>query len=701
MAIEIFDAVGRFSSNSAAFGRTITGMASGVQRTSQRLSASFARVSRVALVAGVAIVGTLAATVKVAADFEQSVTNAAVVTGRLGTELAETKVKLGELASELGRTTVFTAREAADALGILARKGFDVAAFSAKDMRPFLDLAAATMSDLTFTTDILTETLKAFGIETSQVGRVADVFAKAAATTALDMNTLGEAMKFVAPIARTAGVSLEETTAALGQLAEQGIKGSIAGTALRRMFVELISPGARLEETLQRMGLTTADVSLRTKSLTQVLSTLKTAGITAGEVMDAFGLRAGPAALALLDVNNAGTKTIDAIDALRRSLEDSGGAAEQMAEEQLKTLSGQLKLFKSALESVAISIGKLLLPVLTEFATTVGGYLRLASEWIENNKKLTSGIVKFAGALGVGLVAIGAASFVIAGLLIGIKLVALAIAAVGAPFVIVAATIALVIGGVLAEIFFFKDQIIGAWRAIQDFFFRWVGDHSELVFEIIDFWEELKIKIPKALKFAFVTAPKKIWEAVKFGFSETFAFLTKTITEALEFYKTEFPRTFNFIKNLIANTWEAIKFTTKVLWAGIKTIVTTAIDGIIGSITFFIDTISKALNLAKQFAGFETQSQVVVTPALQAMIDAGLVAPGGAPVEAQRPGVAGRGDVNTTSNSRTVIVEPGAIQINAAGQDEGMLRRVVNDALQNLERLGEDNFGTLSAMGAS
>ena len=508
-------------------------------------------------IAGAAITAALGFATKAAADFEQAITNAAVVTGETGEALQETKAALGELAKELGRTTVFTASEAAEALGILARKGLDVVALSAEEMRPFLDLAASTMSDLAFATDLATETANAFGIAITDVGRVVDVLALATAKSALDAAALGDAMKFVAPVAGQAGQSLESVTAALGILAERGIKASLAGTALRRMMAELLSPSEKTAEILETVGLTAAGITkiFSQRGLIDALKALKVAGLSTGQAMQVFGQRAGPAALALSEFGKAGTETLDRVQALTAALEESGGAAERMAEEQLNTLHGRIKLLKSAIEAVVIPIGESLLPMLTKTAEVMGAVTRAIATWVEENPKIVQAMTMMTGAVGLallGMAGLATAIWVFTSALkvlwpllvtVGSALVSISLPA----WVAIVAGIALVVGAIAV----FRKAWAENWNGIRDKFYEirsaLLEKFYQLRSDLIGLWHKHKDKVKKN----WDAIAKVIWEGMKSTWDKMKEFGTWVKEKFTEYWPT--------LKDSMVEVWETLK----------------------------------------------------------------------------------------------------------------------------------------------
>jgi len=367
---------------------------------------------------GTAMTASIGVAVKASADFEKAVLNAASVTGALTeNEVKEATKAIGDLAKELGETTVFSAAQAADAMYDLASKGFNVTKMSVKEMQPFLDLAAATQTDLTTTTEVMTATIRAFGMETSESGRVADTFGKTIAKSAATMGKFRDAMSYVGPIAHTAGISLEETSAALGKIFDLGFPASMAGTALRRAFAELLTPSAKLEEALAGIGLKFEDIDLKTNGFVGTLRQLDEAGLTAEKAIELFGQRAGPTIAALLGVDSSGQKAYESIKELTTTLENSQGVVRQMAEVQLESLANRFELVKSKAVAVLIEIGEALTPELKILAGEIENVLSSIKNWVVEHPKLTANIAKFLAIGGPLITLLGVLSFSIGSIL--------------------------------------------------------------------------------------------------------------------------------------------------------------------------------------------------------------------------------------------------------------------------------------------
>ena len=233
----------------------------------------------VAAVGGIstAIGGIAVAAGKVGMDFEAQMSRVQAISGATAEELE----RLKDQAVDLGAETAFSARETAEGMENLASAGFSVSEIMAA-MPGMLDLAASSGEDLAASADIAASTLRGFGLEASEAGHVADVLAKNAADTNAAVSDTGEAMKYVAPLAHAAGISLEETAAAIGIMADNGIKGSQAGTTLRGALSRLSKPTDDMQQAMDELGISFYDSEGKMLSLSEQIAMLKkaTEGLT-------------------------------------------------------------------------------------------------------------------------------------------------------------------------------------------------------------------------------------------------------------------------------------------------------------------------------------------------------------------------------------------------------------------------------------
>ncbi len=262
-------------------------------------------------------------------------------------------------ARQLGADTSFTAQEAASGMRILGQAGFDANEILAA-MPSTLDLSRSSMTGLDTSVDIMTSTMRSFQIAASDTSLAADVMAYAANASATDVTGLGEAMKYTAPLAHQMGWSLQETAASIGILSNAGIKGSMAGTVLRNSITRLISPTKNVVLALESYGISLEEVNPKTHSMAEILDVLSAKGVSAGDIMKIFGMRAGPGMMALL--NQGSTALRD----LTTELDNSTGYAKKAAEEMDAGLGGALRILKSSIEGVEITIGEDLAYFLTD-----------------------------------------------------------------------------------------------------------------------------------------------------------------------------------------------------------------------------------------------------------------------------------------------------------------------------------------------
>lgn len=253
---------------------------------------------------------TLYKPVSQAADFESAMARVNAVAfsgaGRDSTADAESLKALTEQARQLGRDTQFTAVQAAQSQENLARAGFKANEIISS-MPGLLNMAAAEGMDLAQASDIAASTLRGFKLSADQMNRVADVLAQTSAASNTNIVGLGEGMKYVAPIAANLGVSLEETSAMLGVMANAGIKGTEGGTALRGAFLRLAQEPKAVEKALNRLGVASRDAKGNMRQLPDLMLELSEKMKDMGEadktkyLADIFGVRAVSGMMAVMN----------------------------------------------------------------------------------------------------------------------------------------------------------------------------------------------------------------------------------------------------------------------------------------------------------------------------------------------------------------------------------------------------------------
>ena len=298
-----------------------------------------------ATVAMFAMQRAISASVKEFSQFEQGMADVRAITNSSGIEF----LKLSDSAKQLGASTKFTAFEVASLQKEYAKLGFTTSEIQ-NVQKATLDLASAVGSELGESAEIAGSTLRGFGMDAKDTSRVTDTMALSFSRSALDMRKFSDSMTYVAPVAKMAGFQMEGTTAILGTLANSGIDGSMAGTALRRVFLELSNDSSKLSK---RLGGQVTSI----EELIPALEKLKKEGVTTAEMQDLVGQRAVSAFSVLMD----GT---DTLKDLSEEFKNAGGSAERMANIQLDTLEGKTTIMKSALSGLQIAVGEQLAPAL-------------------------------------------------------------------------------------------------------------------------------------------------------------------------------------------------------------------------------------------------------------------------------------------------------------------------------------------------
>lgn len=279
--------------------------------------------------------------------FEQQMAEVKAVSGATGAEFEALKKN----AEKLGASTIFTAKEVGALQAEFARLGFSADEIT-KVTEATLYLAQASGEDLARSAEIAGATIRAFGLDASQTTHVADVMAESFNKSALDLSTFADAMKYVGPVAAAAGISLEETSAMLAVLSNSGIKGSMAGTALRKIIGDL---GAGAEP------------------VTEKIKQLAASGITFSDANEEVGRTAQSALLVL-------AKGSAQIDPLTASFEKADGAAKAMAETMGATTQGAFKNLQSAFEGLMISVGEIISVALVPLVKALTSVLSTLNE---------------------------------------------------------------------------------------------------------------------------------------------------------------------------------------------------------------------------------------------------------------------------------------------------------------------------------
>lgn len=296
-------------------------------------------------------------------DFESMMSQVKAISGATGQEFDDLTTK----AQEMGATTKFTATESAEAFNYMAMAGWKPQQMI-DGISGIMSLAAASGEDLGTTSDIVTDALTAFGLQAGDAGHFADVLAQASANANTNVSMLGESFKYVAPVAGAMNYSVEDTSLALGLMANASIKGSMAGTALKTSLANMAAPTDSMAAAMDKYGISLTDSEGNMKSLRGVIDNLRGSlgGLSETEQTAAastiFGKEAMSGMLAIINASE------EDYNKLSTAIGNSKDAAEGMADTMLDNLKGSFTLMQSAIEGTENAFGKRLSPYLRGIA---------------------------------------------------------------------------------------------------------------------------------------------------------------------------------------------------------------------------------------------------------------------------------------------------------------------------------------------
>lgn len=388
--------------------------------------------------------GVATAAVKTTADFESAMSNVQAISGATGEDMNSLKEK----AREMGAQTKFSATEAGEAMSYMAMAGWKTEEMMS-GISGIMNLAAASGEDLATTSDIVTDALTAFGLTAQDTEKFVDTLAATATNSNTNVSLLGESFKYCAPVCGALGYSAEDTSIALGLMANCGIKATNAGTALRAILTNMAKPTDAVEAAMSELGVSLTDsegkmlslrdlmVNLRdgfgqseisaeelTESMNQLQTAYENGETTADEyeeaqkklIESAYGAEgAEKARLAAMLAGKEGMSGLLAIvnategdlDKLTTAIDNSKDSAQNMADIMNDNLKGQLTILKSQCQELAISIGELLMPQIRNIVGSVQGVVDKLNRMSDHQKKLIVDIALLIAAIGPLLLVIG------------------------------------------------------------------------------------------------------------------------------------------------------------------------------------------------------------------------------------------------------------------------------------------------------
>lgn len=526
----------------------------------------------------VPILGAGIAAAKIGGDFEEQMSRVKAISGATGSSFDQLK----QQAIDLGAKTAFSAKESAAGMENLASAGFGANEIMAA-MPGLLDLAAVSGGDVALASENAATALRGFGLDAGQAGHVADVFARAAADTNAEVADMGDAMKYIAPVANAMGISLEESAAAIGIMSDAGIKGSQAGTSLRGALSRLAKPTKPMIGVMDELGLSFYDAEGKMKSLKDQIGMLQQAfkGLTPEQQQNAlvtlYGQESLSGMMALID------KGPDSLGKLTNSLKDSNGAADEMARTMQDNMNSSIEQMLGAFESAAIVIQGIIAPAIRGVADTIGGLVQKFVDAPEPIQKMVLVIAGLVAAIGPLLFIGGSMLVWFAKLKVAVGFLSTTFPALGGVFTALTGPVGIVIGivALLVGAFIlawntsegFRNAVTSIWESIKNtisFAVQTVSNTITRIFgSVVAWW--------KANNEEIAAAVNAIWNG-KIG---------QFIRDAM-----------GVIKGIIVGVWTAIKGITEGVWTAISAVIEGALRVIQGLIKFVLGVLSGDWSMA-------------------------------------------------------------------------------------------------------
>ena len=515
-----------------------------------------------------------AAPIKLGMEFDKTMARVGAVSNASAEDLG----RLRDKARELGASTVFSASQAAEGMTYLAMAGFKTDDML-KAMPGMLNLASAGQVDLANASDIAASMLNGFGLEASQINRVADTMVNTFANSSTDLQGLGETMKYVAPVAASMGVDLETVAAMAGKLGDNAIRGSQAGTAMRAVFTRLVAPATEGQKALYALGVSVKDAQGKVRAMPDVLKDIGSAlqklpqAAQAAIKKDIFGQEAMSAAGILM--NNAVDGTLQHfIDKVKES-----GSAERVAIQQTNNLDGELASLNSAYEETQLILSEAVTPAIRKCTVFLTQGISAVGSFAKNHETLLKVLVAVGASIG-GVIAMMATFNMIWG---------------GAGYIIMSAVAgALKLWKVLMLL---KNAIL-------------IVKSAMIIFNAVMFANPIGLVIAAiAALIAIGVLLYKNWDVVKekaaalwswFSekcpwlanvFSSAFNNIVENVSSAWNRIKYHFTQVIDFVKNIFAGEWGKA-------WENVKNIFANMFGGLVGLAKQPINAIISLINKA-------------------------------------------------------------------------------------------------------
>lgn len=566
----------------------------GVGATAKKWGDRFTAAGKALMPASIAAGALTGASIKLGSTYQAQMGKVQAISGATGREMQTLK----KSAMDATRGTKFTAIEAGQAYEYMGMAGWKSGQM-VSGLRPILNLAAASGESLGKTSDIVTDSLTAFGLSAKQTGMFTDVLAAASTASNTNVGLMGETFKYAAPVAGALGYNVKDVAIATGLMANAGIKGSQAGTTLRSALTNLVSPTKNAAAIMKDLGIHTVDSQGKMLPLRNVIDQLRGSfrGLSkdqqANVAQTLFGKEAMSGMLAIINASDADYKK------LTKSIDGSSGAAARMA----KTM-GDAAPIETAMASIKnslISVGEVIMPVVAKVAQGVASLAQAFTALPTPIKAGIAGVVGLIAVAGPLLMLLGSIGSAIAGIstvaaALGVSTVAL-VSGFGLVIAIIAAVVAAgyalysnwdTIKAKAAELGAF---ISSAWNGLVSTVSEvW----SAIATALTDAWDTISTTAT-TIWGGIATALAPIWDAITEVWGTVWAAISEVLSTVWAAIVEVGSTIFSGVAEVLTTIWDAISEVWSTVWAVISAVLTAAWNGLVSAATAIWGGISSFL----------------------------------------------------------------------------------------------------------
>lgn len=547
------------SKDTNTFSTKMTSLSSGLKQAGATLS-----------LVSIPLLGLGTVAVKTAADFQSAMSKVEALSGSTKEEMQ----MLEEVAKKMGTTTVYSSKEAAEALQYMSLAGWNAEQMAA-GLEPTLKLAGAAGMELSIASDIVTDTLSMFGMKAEEATKLTDALAYAQANSNTSVEQLGEALKYCGASANAMGYDIADTSAMLGVLADSGLKGSVAGTTLNAVFRDMKKA---MQDGCIQIGNTKVAIDDGNGSYRDMEAILQdvvsaTSGMSAVERDAALSTIFGTEALKGMNIMlQTGT---DRLSDFENGIRNSDGAANDMYNTMQNNLNGAIANLKGAFEGLLITIGDALIPIIQAVAEKLTAWCT----WFNNLNSTTQTVII---AIGSFIAILGPLLLIIGQLIISVTAIVgvftsggVAATAFGVVMGALSGPIGIVIGVITALItigvLLYKnwEEICAFGTQVWNAFTQWFSATMESVTNFFkQVWESC------------CQAVSNIWESIKTTAANVFNGIKDTITNITNGTKAVIQSIWEAIKNYFSSVLNNIKNIVSTLFNNVRNIINSIMQGI-------------------------------------------------------------------------------------------------------------------------